>query len=370
MFLNPDAVPRAGLPRGDRAAARRRARLGRLAGARHRRGRTRGQHARRRRPLHGIAWAGGAGEPLDASADRAARDEPGFVSGACLAIPRERLRAAGRLRRRSSSSTTRTSTSRCALRLAGGRARGRAAPPASTTTTSSTRGRPSGACLERNRWATLIRTYPAGSAGAARPGAAGDRAGPGPGLRRRRLVRPEAARLGATSLRWLPRLLRERRGIQATRAIGARRVRRGAHRRSSSSPYLGGAGALARSCGRRFVPTGRWCWRCSARGRAGAADAAVVPVGAAVAVRDGLAGRPRLGVEPRHLLGEDLGLLGEPRGGDREVEQEHEDDPERDQEQRVRRRVDADRVGERRRAPSRQTASTSSATAASIQSSA
>ncbi len=33
----------------------------------------------------GIAWAGGAGEPVAPPADEG---EPGFVSGACLAIPR------------------------------------------------------------------------------------------------------------------------------------------------------------------------------------------------------------------------------------------------------------------------------------------
>ena len=60
-------------------------------------------------------------------------------------------------------------------------------------------------------------------------------------------------------------------------------------------------------------------------------------LGGAVAVGDPAARSLRLGIEPSHLLGEDLRLLGEPRGGDREVEQEHEDDAQGDQEQRVRR---------------------------------
>ena len=73
-----------------------------------------------------------------------ARSEPGFVSGACLAIPRERFERARRLRRGllPLPRGRRPLASRPARRAGGS---GWSAPPASTTTTSSTRARPSGA---------------------------------------------------------------------------------------------------------------------------------------------------------------------------------------------------------------------------------
>src|SRR5690606_2653368 len=49
-----------------------------------------------------------------------------------------------------------------------------------------------------------------------------------------------------------------------------------------------------------------------------------IPLPGTVRVRELAARRPQLLVEPGDLLGEDLALIGEPRGGDREVQQKHE----------------------------------------------
>ena len=175
----------------------------------------------------GIAWAGGAGERLDEAPP--AVGEPGFASGACLAIPQGALRAAGRLRRRSSSSTTRTSTSRFgSASRAGGS--GWSPPLASTTNTSSRRAPAKWRLLERNRWATLIRTYPAGLLALLAPALA---------VTELALVPISIAggwfgqKLAAWGdlLRAAPRLRRERRKIQADQGGGRARVRRRAHRR-------------------------------------------------------------------------------------------------------------------------------------------
>ena len=80
--------------------------------------------------------------------------------------------------------------------------------------------------LERNRWATIIRDYPRRLLLAVLPGAA-----------RRRSSRCSSSRRSAAGCRrscaptrevlaWLPRLLRERREIQANAAIDARTIRR------------------------------------------------------------------------------------------------------------------------------------------------
>ena len=80
--------------------------------------------------------------------------------------------------------------------------------------------------LERNRWATIVRCYPGAAAGR---------------CSRRRCWRPSSrcwwsprpaagcrrsSRATGETLRALPRLLRERRAIQATRTISSARVRR------------------------------------------------------------------------------------------------------------------------------------------------
>jgi GT2 family glycosyltransferase len=188
----------------------------------------------------GIAWAGGAGEPLEPGAGGAGSGpvEPGFVSGACIAIPAARFDAAGGFGEPFFLYHEDVDLS-LRLRLAGGRLgveeRARADHDYEFA-----KGPAKWRRLERNRWATIIRTYPAGLLGLLAPG----------------LLATELALVpisltggwGAQKLaswfdviRWLPRLRRERREIQAARRITARTFARGLTP-YLDSPYLGAAG--------------------------------------------------------------------------------------------------------------------------------
>ena len=95
--------------------------------------------------------------------------------------------------------------------------------------------------LERNRWATLIRTYPARAAGAARPGAGRDRARAARRGRRRRLAAAEAARLGRDAGARCRACSASAGAIQAARTIGAGEFADGLTA-SLDSAYLGRAG--------------------------------------------------------------------------------------------------------------------------------
>ena len=194
----------------------------------------------------GIAWAGGHGDPIPDGARR--RSEVTAASGACLAVPPRGLATSRRLSRASSSSTTRTSTSRCGCGSAGG-ALG-IEPTAVVDHDYEFGSSPhKWRWLERNRWALLIRVYPAPLLVFVAPALLVTEAG---AARRRRCAAAGSARSWRPMIdvaRWLPRLLRERREIQARRAITAERLRRLAdprprlalHRRRARS----GADALA-----------------------------------------------------------------------------------------------------------------------------
>jgi GT2 family glycosyltransferase len=108
----------------------------------------------------GIAWAGDAGKRIEdlPASESLAIEEPGFVSGACLAIPRATFVEAGELPERFFLYHEDVDLS-LRLRLAGGTL---GVEPAARVDHDYEfdKGAAKWRYLERNRWATLIRTYP------------------------------------------------------------------------------------------------------------------------------------------------------------------------------------------------------------------
>ena len=183
----------------------------------------------------GIAWAGGAGEAL---ATAFAGTDPGFVSGACLAIRHETFDALGGFAEEFFLYHEDVDLS-LRVRLAGGRL-GVATDARVDHAYEFDKGPAKWRYLERNRWATLIRTYPGALLALLAPA----------------LVATELAlvavsitggwagqklRAWGDTLGALPRLVRERRRIQAARAIGAGEFAR-ALTPALGSPFLGAAG--------------------------------------------------------------------------------------------------------------------------------
>jgi len=182
----------------------------------------------------GIAWAGGAGEPL---AD-AEPEEVGYASGACLVIPLTSWGEAGGLPAEFFLYHEDVDLS-LRLRLAGGRV---GIEPAARVDHDYdfAKGAAKWRYLERNRWAVLIRTFP----------------GPLLALLAPALLATELALIPISlaggwgrqkALAWLdvarslPRLVRERRAIQARRRVGSGEFAR--HLVAElDSPYLGRAG--------------------------------------------------------------------------------------------------------------------------------
>ena len=104
----------------------------------------------------GISWAGGAATPIAAA--RPSRGEVAFASGACLAV-RAARGSASAASRRTSSCTARTRTCRCGCAW---RAAASASSPSARVDHEYEFAKGGGKwrLLERNRWATVVRTYP------------------------------------------------------------------------------------------------------------------------------------------------------------------------------------------------------------------
>ena len=182
----------------------------------------------------GIAWAGRAGEPVGDIDDA----EPGFVSGACLAVPRQAFEEVGMFPEEFFLYHEDVDLS-LRLRLAGG-ALGVAADARVDHDYEFDKGPEKWRYLERNRWSTVIRTYPGPLLLAVFPA----------------LVATEFAlvpvalaggwfgqqiRAKLDVLRWLPRLIQERREIRTRRTISAREFAAGLTA-GLDSPFLGAVG--------------------------------------------------------------------------------------------------------------------------------
>jgi hypothetical protein len=183
----------------------------------------------------GIAWAGGAGRRIEGAADRPVAGEVGFASGACLAIPRPAWESAGGFPGEYFLYHEDVDLS-LRVRLAGGRVG--IEPAAEVDHEYEFRKGPhKWRFMERNRGATLVRVYPAALVALLAPALAATELALIPisvagGWGRQKLL------AWVDLVRWLPRLLRERREIQARRAISAGEF--AAELTSElSSPYLG-----------------------------------------------------------------------------------------------------------------------------------
>ena len=167
----------------------------------------------------GIAWAGGAGNRFNPNDEqRAPSAEPGFLSGACLAIPTTLYRRLGGMPEPFFLYQEDVDLS-LRVRLGGG-ALGVERRARVDHDYEFDKGAAKWRYLERNRWATLIRTYPGALLLLLMPALAATElallvvAASGGWL-------PQKLRAWGETLAALPRLLGERRAIQAARTIGA-----------------------------------------------------------------------------------------------------------------------------------------------------
>jgi GT2 family glycosyltransferase len=186
----------------------------------------------------GIAWAGEAGAPAPGTLD--GPRETAFLSGACLAVPRAEWERAGGFAEGFFMYHEDVDLS-LRLRLAGGRL-GVASSAIVDHDYEFAKGLDKWRLLERNRWATILRCYPGRlllvlvpallvtELGLLAVAAAGG-------------WLPQKVAAAGETLRWLPQLVRERRAIQATRAISAAEFARWLTP-DLDSRFLGRAGRL------------------------------------------------------------------------------------------------------------------------------
>lgn len=184
----------------------------------------------------GIAWAGGAGSPR-ASAPAAPR-EVGFASGACLAIPLERWRALGGFPPEFFLYHEDVDLS-LRLRLRGERV-GIEPDAVADHGYEFAKGPEKWRRLERNRWAVLVRDYPAALLVLLAPALAATELALAAVALRGGWGRQKLAAWAGT-LHDLPRLARERRAIQRERTASAAEFA-AALVAELDSPYLGRLG--------------------------------------------------------------------------------------------------------------------------------
>jgi N-acetylglucosaminyl-diphospho-decaprenol L-rhamnosyltransferase len=181
----------------------------------------------------GIAWGGSAGAPARAAVGAS---EPAFVSGACLAIPRATFDRLGGFAEDFFLYHEDVDLS-LRLRLVGERL-GIEPEARVDHDYRFAKGSAKWRYLERNRWATLIRTYPAALLALLAPALVATEVALVPisiaagWFRQRLLAWGDVARS-------LPRLRRERRTIQSARTVGAGQFAL-ALTAELDSPYLGG----------------------------------------------------------------------------------------------------------------------------------
>jgi N-acetylglucosaminyl-diphospho-decaprenol L-rhamnosyltransferase len=182
----------------------------------------------------GIAWAGGMGEPVTGLV----AGEVGFASGACLAVPLASWREAGGMPAEFFLYHEDVDLS-LRFRLAGGRV---GIEPAARVDHDYefVKGAAKWRYLERNRWAVLIRTYPASLLTLLAPALLATELALIPISLAGGWGRQKAL-AWADVVRSLPRLVRERRAIQGRRRVGAGEFA-GRLVADLDSPYLGRAG--------------------------------------------------------------------------------------------------------------------------------
>jgi GT2 family glycosyltransferase len=168
-------------------------------------------------PVHftGIVWAGGHGQPLGTAP---AAGEVSALSGACLAIPRATWEGLGGFPERFFLYHEDVDLS-LRLRLAGGAL---GIEPTAVVDHDYEFGarEHKWRWLERNRWAFLIRVYPTSLLVLLAPALVLTELALIPAAIAAGWGRQKLAAIGE-AIRWLPRLLRERRQIQATRTVSA-----------------------------------------------------------------------------------------------------------------------------------------------------
>jgi N-acetylglucosaminyl-diphospho-decaprenol L-rhamnosyltransferase len=163
----------------------------------------------------GVSWAGRAGQAVPTSPGPA---EVAFASGACLAVPRERWREQGGF---SPEFFMYCEDADLSLRLRLGGGRIGCEPGARVDHDYEfAKGAAKWRMLERNRWAVVLRTYPAALLLLVAPALAATElalwaVALSGGWGRQKLLAT------ADVIRSLPRLMRERRAIQARRSAGA-----------------------------------------------------------------------------------------------------------------------------------------------------